>query len=78
MIHYSVVPEEQIFEGMDDFKPQYEEIRINGCIMQVQQLNGHEAQIVRLISPNPQDYLNPAYAPGQTIKFSPFLPVNNQ
>jgi hypothetical protein len=70
---YSIMPDEQIFAGMDEMQDPVEEINLHGMIMQVQPINERQARIVRLISPNPQDYLNPAYAPGEVIHYQPSL-----
>lgn len=69
MIIYSPVPLEQIFAGIEDEVKPLKEMHVDGLIMQVEQVNESEARIVRLISPNPQDYLNPKYTPGQLIKW---------
>lgn len=73
MIIYSPVPLEQIVEGIEDKVKPLEEIQVDSVVMQVQPVDKYHARIVRLISPNPQDYLNPAYAPGRTIRFDPFV-----
>ncbi|NDI33330.1 YlzJ-like family protein [Chengkuizengella sediminis] len=70
MIMYSIVPLDDIFDGIENNEPN-QEIELNGVIMQVQPMNAYQAKVVRLISPNPQDYLNPAYSPGQIIYFQP-------
>lgn len=74
MIHYTVLPLEAVMEGIDheDF-PRPVEIVMNGVTMQVHPINARQARIVRLISCNLQDYLNPQYAPGRMIEFQPFL-----
>lgn len=71
MIIYSCMPLEVILEGIEQMGDDLQEISMNGVTLQVQLLNGHQAQIVRLISPNPQDYLNASFAPGQIIQFQP-------
>lgn len=71
MIMYSIVPSEQIFEGIDNEQEPIEEISISGILMQVQPISSRQAKIVRIISPNPQDFLNPAYAPGEMIHYNP-------
>ncbi|MBP1991276.1 YlzJ-like family protein [Paenibacillus eucommiae] len=71
MIYYSVIPSEVIFQGMEDFHPHYEEIQLNGLTMQVEPIGSNQARIVRLISTNPQDYINPRYTPGTMIEYSP-------
>jgi hypothetical protein len=73
MIIYSPVPLEQIIEGIEDGVTAPEEIQVEGILMQVQPIDGQRARIVRLLSPNPQDYLNPRYAPGNLIHYRPSL-----
>lgn len=72
MIIYSVMPMERIMENMEETKYNYLEMEIDGVQMVVEQIpNTSEAKIVRLMSPNPQHYLNPQYMPGQKIFFRP-------
>lgn len=74
MIHYTVLPLEAVMEGIDNENfARTVEIVINGITMQIQPINPQQATIVRLISCNPQDYLNPQYAPGRLIEFQPVL-----
>ncbi|WP_282941910.1 YlzJ-like family protein [Paenibacillus sp. RC67] len=71
MIHYTVMPLEVVMEGIEEMEANQVEIVVNGVTMQVQPLNSNQATIVRLISGNPQDYLNPQYTPGRIIEFQP-------
>ncbi|WP_134686262.1 YlzJ-like family protein [Brevibacillus migulae] len=73
MIMYTTMPLELVFENMDQTEKQsIREISMGaGVTMLVEPISSSEGKIVRLISPNPQDYLNPRYAPGQTISFQP-------
>jgi hypothetical protein len=71
MIIYSIIPLEQIVEGIEKETDDLCEINMNGVQMQVKMINEQQAQIVRLISPNPQDFLNASYAPGSIIQFHP-------
>lgn len=73
MIIYTTMPLEYVFENMEEMaKQQLQEIDMGGGIkMMVEQTGTFEGKIVRLISPNPQDYLNPRFAPGQRISFRP-------
>ena len=72
MIIYSVMPMEMIMKDMDNTQYQFQETEIDGVQMVVEHLpQTAEAKIVRLLSPNPQDYLNPKFMPGQTIYFRP-------
>jgi hypothetical protein len=76
MIMYSIVSNEQIFEGIDNEQTEIEEVNIDGVMMQVQAINSRQAKIIRLISPNPQDYLNPSFMPGQLIHYKPSTSIN--
>ncbi|MBG9800119.1 YlzJ-like family protein [Brevibacillus laterosporus] len=72
MIIYSAMPMELIFANQEQVeKQQIQEIQMGGAVMLVEPINSYEGKIVRLISPNPHDYVNPAYTPGQTVKFRP-------
>ncbi|WP_281887547.1 YlzJ-like family protein [Paenibacillus sp. YYML68] len=73
MTHYTIMPLEAVFEGYDKLEEATPamEVVINGVTMQVQPINTQQAAIVRLISCNAQDYLNPQYAPGRLIEFQP-------
>ena len=73
MTHYSVIPIEDIFQDYNKFAPVYEDIELNGCLMQIEPLSGYQARIIRLYSCNPQDYLNEKYAPGTMISYRPHM-----
>ena len=72
MIIYSVMPMEMIMKNVDTTEYNYQEAEIDGLKMLVEPVpHSGEVKIVRLMSPDPQDYLNPRYMPGQTIYFRP-------
>jgi hypothetical protein len=73
MIIYTAMPLEYVFDGMDQQELNYSEIELGNVTMIVEQATPYMGKIVRLISPDPQDYLNPSYAPGQVIHFRPSL-----
>ncbi|WP_126426506.1 YlzJ-like family protein [Brevibacillus marinus] len=75
MIIHSVVPLELIFENYEQTsKQKLREITLGkGVTMVVAESGPYEGTVVRLISPNPQDYLDPRFAPGQKIRFRPDL-----
>lgn len=73
MTLYTIMPEDKVFEGYENFVPDYLEVDINGVTMQVEMVGGSQARIVRLLSNNANDYLNPAYTPGRVLEFQPFL-----
>lgn len=70
MTLYTIIPMETVLAGMDKVEQEeYVEVSINGVTMQIKPINAQQASIVRLLSGNPQDYLNPQYAPGRIIEF---------
>lgn len=71
MIHYSVIPSDVIFQGMDTFEPAYVEIEYNGIKMQIEPMKDYQARIIRIYSSDPQDYLKEQYTPGTVIAYSP-------
>jgi hypothetical protein len=72
MIIYSVMPIERIFANTDHEPLEYQETEVNGVKMVVEPTpQRYEAKIVRLLSSDPQDFLDPKYTPGQTIHFRP-------
>jgi hypothetical protein len=62
------MPYEKVFEGFGEHSPEYVELEVNGLTMQVEMVSARQAKIVRLFSPIPSDYLNPAYSPGSLIE----------
>jgi hypothetical protein len=71
MILHTLLPLDQVLEGFNEMEPVYEEMNVDGITMVVEPVSPRRAKIVRLISPDPMHYLNPAYAPGQMIEFGP-------
>lgn len=72
MIHYTPLPLEDVFDGWDRPRQEAQEVVVNGVTMVVEPVNMKEAKIVRIISSDPQDYLNPAFQPGKMVAFMPF------
>lgn len=68
MIIYSPLPTEQILDGWDRQETPVE-MRAGGRVMEVMPAGEGQVRIVRLISPDPQDYLNPQWAPGQMVSW---------
>ncbi|MDQ0337321.1 hypothetical protein J2S00_000091 [Caldalkalibacillus uzonensis] len=63
------MPLEWVYEGYEQFNPHFEEIDYKGVKMMIEPSGPYQAKIVRLLSANPQDYLNPNYSPGSVIYF---------
>ncbi|RQD75407.1 MAG: hypothetical protein D5R97_06025 [Candidatus Syntrophonatronum acetioxidans] len=68
MIIYSAMPLELILEGSSDFSPEYLELEAGGLKLLVEKYDNQQGKVVRLISSNPHDYLNPLLQPGEIIK----------
>lgn len=64
---YSIIPDEEIWAETDEVG--IYELYINGCMMQVASMDGKSGVIIRILSTDPQDYLNPKYQPGTSIPF---------
>ncbi|MFA8438696.1 YlzJ-like family protein [Pueribacillus sp. YX66] len=73
MILYTVVPQEDIF-STGQLQEQNKEmtVAINNVQLVVQQKED-KWEIIRLISSDPNDYLNEHYQPGQLLSFKPYL-----
>ncbi len=72
MILHTVLPIELVLEGLDQDR-RFVEVDIGGVRMQVEPVSAEEATIVRIISTDPRDFLNPSLQPGRRIRFAPSL-----
>jgi hypothetical protein len=73
---YTIMPLELVLQGQETMEHKYSEIEENGRKLIVEPISLTEAKLVRLISPDPQDYLQPQWQPGRMIQFSPTA-INN-
>lgn len=67
MILYTIYPLEMVLEEESEEQTQEVEIKAGSVSLMCQSLPGGEMKISRVISTNPQDYLNPQWQPGKTI-----------
>ncbi len=67
MIHYSIIPLEDIMYEDHLFNPEYKTIKFSSCWLVVTRC-GDSQKIVRVISSNPNDYLSPELQPGNVFK----------
>lgn len=73
MILHTIVPYEQIFQpNEDDQRANEMTVFVNNVQLVVRKQN-EQWQITRLISTNPNDYLDKRYQPGQFISFKPIV-----
>jgi len=59
---------EVVLEGLDSFQPQYEETILRGRKVLVER-EGEQAKLVRVLSTNPNDFLDPSLFPGSIVSF---------
>lgn len=68
MLLYTPIPMEIVLEGLDKERT-YREVQIDGITMIVERINDSESKIIKLISTNPSDFLNPAFQPGKILSY---------
>ena len=66
MTIYSIVPDELLYADIDKL-PELQQLSWNGVMLQVEQLADAKARIVRIISSDPQLFLDARLQPGQVI-----------
>ncbi|OEF98668.1 YlzJ-like family protein [Desulfuribacillus alkaliarsenatis] len=71
MIIYTPLPIESVLNQTDIEEPNYTEMDYQGKKVIVESIDSYQAKIVRLISSNPNDFLNANYTPGKIIYFRP-------
>lgn len=69
MTLWTVMPLELVFGPQEPAVP-YEEVEYGGTKLMVERLSPTEGKIVRVISSNPDDFLNPRYQPGTLLTYS--------
>lgn len=68
MILWTPMQLELVFEGLEEMRPpEHSQITYQGVPMMVERTTSGKAKIIRLLSTNPQDYLNVSYAPGNFV-----------
>lgn len=71
MTMYTVMPMDQVWEGVWNAPTDLQELSREGMLMQVEPLDQGRARIVRLLNCPLNRYLDPAFAPGAIIPYSP-------
>ncbi len=65
---WTIMPLEAVMEGSGSFQPSYSEIPWqNGGTLLVEPVGPDRARVIRLISTDPNHYLNPDLQPGNVI-----------
>lgn len=70
MILYTTMPQELMFQQEVDFS-KHNTVEINGVSLVVEQTSPSECRVVRLLSSDPNHFLNNNYLPGQMISYKP-------
>lgn len=64
------MPLELVMDGIQQDRPPTMEITIGDRLFEVEPVDSQNVKIVRLLRCQLDDYLNPAFMPGQMIRFS--------
>ncbi len=71
MIYSTILPEDIVWQGFEELEnKQYMELTNGHMRLVVDPISTTQAKIIRLISPDPFDYLKPSLAPGSIIPFA--------
>lgn len=70
---WTAIPLETVLEGYDSMRLHWIETEYRGVKMVVEPVGEGYGKVVRLLSPDPFDYLNPDLAPGSRV---PLFPQN--
>lgn len=65
---WTVMPTELVMEGHETYRPAYAEMPWKNGTLLVEETGQNTARVVRLISTDPMDYLDPAIQPGSIIE----------
>ncbi|MCH5586440.1 YlzJ-like family protein [Shimazuella sp. AN120528] len=66
MLHWTLLPEEIVFQDLTNAVPPIHETIVDGVRLLVQQ-DGDAMRVVRLLSPDPAHFLDPRFQPGNVI-----------
>ncbi|MCC3357414.1 YlzJ-like family protein [Bacillus sp. REN16] len=69
MILYTMMPQELIYPQTETEDNQFKYINVNGVSLAVSPSQSGEYTIERVMSTNPQHFLDGRYSPGQKIRF---------
>ncbi|MDQ0416906.1 hypothetical protein J2Z48_001078 [Croceifilum oryzae] len=73
MIQWTILPSDWNNQTDQAYQPHFQECTVDGIQMVIEVFPTGKAQINRLLSPDPQDYLNPKYQPGTELTLQPLL-----
>lgn len=67
MLYWAAIPMETVLDGFESMTCNWIETEYQGVKMVVEPCGQGSGKVVRLLSANPYDYLNPNLAPGCTV-----------
>lgn len=73
MILYTTMPQELIFQENNDAYLKQTIIEVNGLSLVVEPISNDQCRVVQLLSTNPNDFLNNAFAPGSVLMLKPYI-----
>lgn len=72
MVLFTVLPLEDVLDGVEEEPTPTMLLAMDGFILEVEQLEGFQARVVRLHSTAPEHYLAPHCQPGAVISLKEF------
>lgn len=72
MVLYTVVPLEDVMEGIEEDPAATMELSMGGLTLEVETLGGFRAKVVRVLSTDPEHFLRPHSQPGAIIRMDAF------
>lgn len=67
VVLYTVVPLYEVLAGWDEPRPEPISVEMEGRTLLIEPESPYAGRIVRLISSNPNDFLDPAFQPGRRL-----------
>jgi hypothetical protein len=67
---YTVIPVEDVLEGWEVDPPQTVDVMVGGVLLQVEPLSQFAGRVERVISSDPQVYLEPQFQPGSVLRWT--------
>lgn len=67
---YTIMPAEEVWKDMEKESVPTVEMTMGGVLLQLEPLGNFKARVVRVISSNPNDYLQPHHQPGFIIRWT--------
>lgn len=65
---YTVMPIEDVLDGLSETPPITAEVTMNGITLEIEPLGSFQAKVVRVLSTDPRHYLESHCQPGAIIR----------